>query len=142
MKSKSLVVSHCRFWNSSFKIDFVFDNNLTLLMGDSGTGKSIVYSLIKEMMVFDERFICFNYRDSQEHIKNSVYSLQGKLIVIDNADIILDDEIKKYISTDARNQYLLIGRNPKNLFATADNYYELISDNNGKSTVFSLKKYI
>ena len=51
--------------------------------------------------------------------------------MIDNADILLDDDTRKYISMDHKNQYLIIGRNPKNLFTTSDNLFELVSENKG-----------
>lgn len=60
----------------------------------------------------------------------------GKLIVIDNADILLDDDTRKYISMDE------IGRNPKNLFTTSDNLFELVSEKKGEQTEFRLKKYL
>ena len=66
----------------------------------------------------------------------------GKLIVIDNADILLDDNTRKYISLDDKNQYLIIGRNPKNLFATKDNLFELVSDVQGEQTVLQIKNYL
>lgn len=65
-----------------------------------------------------------------------------KLIVIDNADILLDDDTRKYISLDDKNQYLIIGRNPKNLFTTSDNLFELVSEKKGEQTVFRLKRYL
>jgi len=93
-------------------------------------------------MALDDRIVCFNYRDNQKNIKEELLKLNGKFVVIDNIDIILDEEARKYISTDLNNQYLLIGRDPRNLFATSDNYYELISEKEGELTVFRLKKYI
>ena len=63
-------------------------------------------------------------------------------IVIDNADILLDDDTRKYISLDDKNQYLIIGRNPKNLFTTSDNLFELESEKIGEQTEFRLKKYL
>ena len=48
----------------------------------------------------------------------------------------------RVISTDDKNQYLIIGRNPKNLFTTSDNLFELISEKKGEQTEFSLKKYL
>lgn len=35
--------------------------------------------------------------------------------MIDNADILLDDDTRKYLALDDKNQYFIIGRNPKNL---------------------------
>lgn len=54
--------------------------------------------------------------------------------MIDNADILLDDDTRKYISMDDKNQYLIIGRNPKNLFTTSDNLFELVSEKKGEQT--------
>ena len=62
--------------------------------------------------------------------------------MIDNADILLNDETRKYISLDDKNQYLIIGRNPKNLFATKENLYELVSEKIGEQTKFTLKSYL
>lgn len=58
----------------------------------------------------------------------------GKLIVIDNADILLNDDTRKYISLDGKDQYLIIGRNPKNLFATKENLFVLVSKKIGEQT--------
>ena len=142
MKSRPVVVPHYEIYHTSFKIDFEFDNNITILMGESGTGKTASYSFIADEMALDDRIVCFNYRDIQKNIKEELLKLNGKFVVIDNIDIILDEEARKYISTDLNNQYLLIGRDPRNLFATSDNYYELISEKEGELTVFRLKKYI
>ena len=67
---------------------------------------------------------------------------EGKLIVIDNADVLLSDELRKQISLDDRNQYLIIGRNPKNLFATKENLFELESEKFGEQTKLTLKEYL
>lgn len=43
---------------------------------------------------------------------------------------------------DNKNQYLIIGRNPKNLFATKENLFELVSEKIGEQTVFAIQPYI
>ena len=67
---------------------------------------------------------------------------EGKLIVIDNADILLSDRTRKYISLDEKNQYLIIGRNPRNLFTTKENLFELISEKVGEQTKFTIREYL
>ena len=67
---------------------------------------------------------------------------KGKLIVIDNADILLSDRTRKYISLDEKNQYLIIGRNPRNLFTTKENLFELISEKVGEQTKFTIREYL
>lgn len=142
MKSKPIVMNHFSTVHTSFVIDFIFENNITILMGDSGTGKSASYSFIKECMSMNPDILCINYLDYQKDIGEMIKSVIGKLIVIDNADVLLDDNIRKYIALDDKNQYLIIGRNPKNLFTTKENLYELTSRKKGEQTVLGLKNYL
>ena len=142
MKSKPIVMDHFSTVHSSFLVNFTFKNNITILLGDSGTGKTASFSFIRECMAINPKILCLNYLDYQKNIKNIISQSEGKLIVIDNADILLDDETRKYISLDDKNQYLIIGRNPKNLFATKENLFELASEKVGEQTVFTIKPYI
>ncbi|MDO4306772.1 MAG: hypothetical protein Q4C77_08045 [Eubacteriales bacterium] len=85
------------------------------------------------------RILCLDYFDYQKNIKEILCQTNGKLIVVDNADILLDDDTRKYVSQDDENQYLLIGRNPKNLFATKENLFELVSKKVGEQTEFMIR---
>lgn len=142
MKSKPIVMDHFSTVHTSYIVNFTFTNNITILMGDSGTGKTVSFSFIRECMALNPKILCLNYLDYQKDIRKIVSQAEGKLIVIDNADILLDDDTRKYISLDDRNQYLIIGRNPKNLFATKENLFELMSRKIGEQTEFSLKEYL
>lgn len=128
--------------HSSYKINFVFTNNITILTGSSATGKTAVFSFIKECMAVNPNILCINYLDYQKDIKEMLEQTKGKLIVIDNADILLDNAVRKYISLDGDNQYLIIGRNPKNLFATKENLFELVSRKDGEITEFQIQPYL
>ena len=86
--------------------------------------------------------MCLNYLDYQKDIADIIKKANGKLIVIDNADVLLDDDVRKYIALDDRNQYLIIGRNPKNLFTTKDNLFELTSEMQGEQTILRIKSYL
>ena len=142
MKSKPVVMEHFSTVHTSYVIDFNFTNNITILTGSSGTGKTAPFSFIRECMAVNPEILCINYQDYQKDIRKLIEGEKGKLIVIDNADILLDDDIRKYISLDDKNQYLIIGRNPKNLFTTSDNLFELVSEKKGEQTVFRLKHYL
>lgn len=142
MKSKPIVMDHFSTVHTSFVVDFTFTNNITILMGDSGTGKTATFSFIKECMAVNPKILCLNYLDYQKNIRDIISKAEGKLIVIDNADILLDDDIRKHISLDDKNQYLIIGRNPKNLFATKENLFELVSKKVGEQTEFTIKEYL
>ncbi len=83
---------------------------------------------MRECMAVNSNIVCINYQDYKKDIKKIIAAETGKLIVIDNADILLDDDTRKYILMDDKNQYLIMGRNPKNLFVTSDNLFELVSE--------------
>lgn len=142
MKSKPIVMEHFSTIHTSFVVDFTFHNNITILMGDSGTGKTASFSFIRECMAVNPKILCLNYLDYQKDVKALISREEGKLIVIDNADILLNDDTRKYISLDDKNQYLIIGRNPKNLFATKENLYELVSEQIGEQTKFTIREYL
>ena len=127
MKSKPVVMERFSTEHTSFVLDFEFTNNITILTGDSGTGKTASFSFIKECMALNPNIVCLNYLDYQKDIANIIRTTEKKLIVIDNADILLDDDTRKYIALDDKNQYLIIGRNPNNLFVTKVNFLELVS---------------
>lgn len=142
MKSKPVVMERFSTIHTSYIVNFKFTNNITILTGSSGTGKTASFSFIKECMATDPTILCLNYLDYQKNILEIISQAEGKLIVIDNADILLDDETRKYISLDDKNQYLIIGRNPKNLFTTAENLFELVSKKNGEQTEFRIEPYL
>ena len=142
MKSKPVVMEHFSTVHTSYVIDFYFINNITILTGSSGTGKTASFSFIRECMAVNSEILCINDQDYQKNIRKLIEGEKGKLIVIDNADILLDNDTRKYISLDDKNQYLIIGRNPKNLFTTSDNLFELVSEKKGEQTVFRLKRYL
>ncbi|WP_269478022.1 ABC transporter ATP-binding protein [Hominibacterium faecale] len=142
MYSKPKVMEHFSTAHTSFLVDFEFTNNITILTGDSGTGKSAVFSFMQEDMVEEPRLLCMNYLDINKDIASMIKEAEGKLIVIDNADLLLDNDLRKYIAFDEKNQYLIIGRNPNNLMATQENLFELASEKKGERTEFRLKRYL
>jgi len=142
VKSKPVIMDHFSMVHTSFIIEFAFTNNITILTGDSGTGKTAAFTFIKECMAVNPRIFCLNYLDYQKNILDIISREAGKLIVIDNADILLDDAARKYISLDDKNQYLIIGRNPKNLFTTKENLFELVSRKVGEQTELTIRAYL
>ena len=142
MKSRPIVMNHLKIVHTSFIVNFSFTNNVTILTGAAGNGKSMSFSFIREHAAINEQLACINYLNNSEEIKTIISNAEGKLIVIDNADILLGDDIRKQISLDGKNQYLIIGRNPKNLFATRENLFELVNEKHGEQTEFELKSYL
>ena len=144
MYSKPVVTDKLELIHTAYKVDFDLHNNITILMGDSGSGKTTVFDIMQEAAVEDNRLLCINYisKTRDIDIEKIIMNAKGKLVVIDNADIILTDKLRKHIALDNENQYIIIGRNPSNLLTTRDNLYELDVTNAVENTTFRIKPYL
>lgn len=140
MKIKPLLFNNIQTSHTSFIVNFKLDNNITFIKGDSGVGKSAVFSFIKEMAAEEKSIKCYNYLDLKTGYKTAIKRSKNKLYVIDNADLLLDDRMREYIAHDKNNQYIIIGRNPKGLRLNYDEICELRSSKNGEITTFSLEQ--
>ena len=139
MTIKPIISEHIYTRHTSFVVDFHLDMNITLITGEAGTGKSLVYRILKELSAENKEIRCFNYLDKNSNYKNSIKRSKRKLFIIDNADILLDDKMRNYIAFDSTNQYIIIGRDPTGLQLTADEIYELNSEKKDEKTIFTLK---
>ena len=140
MKIKPILFNRIQTTHTSFSVDFQMDNNITFIKGDSGVGKSAVFSFIEELAAEKKNIRCFNYLDVKSNYKTSIKNSKEKLFVIDNADLLLDDKMREYIAHDKNNQYIIIGRNPKGLLLNYDELCELKSSKQGETTSFSLER--
>lgn len=138
MKIKPVICNKIQTKHTSFAVDFDLMQNITFIIGDSGTGKSAVFSFLQELAAEDKTIKCYNYLDKSTGYKTAIKRSKSKLIIIDNADILLDDAMRHYISLDAQNQYIIIGRNPTGLLLSKDEIFELKSENNDGKTRFTL----
>jgi len=139
MKIKPIIFDRIQTKHTSFIVNLILSTNITFINGDSGVGKSALFSFIQEMSVEDKRIRCFNYLDKNKNYKTTIKNSKGKLFVIDNADILLDDNIRSYIAFDEKNQYIVIGRNPTGLLLTQKEIYELHTSSENEVTTFSLR---
>lgn len=140
MKIKPVITNHLCTKHTSFVVDLLLENNITFISGESGTGKSALYSFLEELAAEDKRIKCFNYLDYKKSYKSSIKRSKAKLFVIDNADILLDDSIRGFIALDNNNQYIIIGRNPTGLLLSMDEVYELKGETINEVTTLSLQR--
>lgn len=92
------------------RIDISVYRHLTMIMGESGIRKSYLFSVLQTLVMGGslKNVVCINYRNTDALSK--LKSFKNKLIIIDNADILLGEEQRLFIRTDISNYYLLIGR--------------------------------
>ena len=89
----------------------MFDDRITLVGGDSGTGKTVLYDMLEDLKQTEEynAIKLFNYKS--EDILEKLKQCRNNFVVIDNADILMDDEVRRFINFEFSNQYMLFLRN-------------------------------
>lgn len=106
-----MVYKNIAFQAAPFSYDLVFEDRITLVGGDSGTGKTVLYEMLEDLKLTDEyhSIKLFNYKS--ENILENLERCRNNFIVIDNADILIDDDIRRFINFEFSNQYMLFLRN-------------------------------
>lgn len=125
-----MIYKSITFKAEPFSYDLEFDNRITLVCGDSGVGKTVLYDMLEDIRLTDEykAIRLFNYRsdDFQESIKQC----RDSFIVVDNADNLINDEVRKFINFELSNQYMLFLRNCDGLNVSDKSFKVLKFDNN------------
>jgi hypothetical protein len=63
--------------HTSFIVDLHLDYNVTFITGDSGVGKSALYSFIEELSANDKRIRCFNYLNQKKELQSFDKKFEG-----------------------------------------------------------------
>lgn len=102
-----MIYKNITFKADPYSYDLVFDDRITLVGGDSGTGKTVLYEMLEDLRLTDEykAIKLFNYKS--DNFLESIKQCRDRFIVIDNADILIDDEIRRFINFEFSNQYML-----------------------------------
>lgn len=70
----------------------------------------------------------FNYKS--DNLLESIKQCRDSFIVIDNADILIDDDIRRFINFEFANQYMLFLRNCDGLNVSDKSFKVMKLDNN------------
>lgn len=125
-----MIYKSIAFKADPFSYDLVFDDRITLVGGDSGSGKTVIYEILEDLRLTDEykAIKLFNYKS--DHLFDSIIQCRDSFIVIDNADILMNDEIRRFINFEFSNQYLLFLRNCDGLNVSDKSFKVLKLDHN------------
>ena len=107
---KRMIYKNITFKADPFSYDLMFDDRITLVGGDSGTGKTVLYEMLEDLRLTDQykAIKLFNYKS--DNLLEAVKQCRDNFIVIDNADILIDDDIRRFINFEFSNQYMLFLR--------------------------------
>ena len=106
-----MIYNNITFKADPFSYDLIFDERITLVGGDSGTGKTVLYEIFEDLRLTDQykAIKLFNYKS--DNLLDAVKQCRDNFIVLDNADILINDEIRRFINFEFSNQYMLFLRN-------------------------------
>ncbi|MCM1171529.1 MAG: ATPase [Clostridium sp.] len=127
---KQMIYKNITFKADPFSYDLVFDDRITLVGGDSGTGKTVLYEIMEDLRLTDpyKAIKLFNYKS--DNFLELVKQCRDNFIVIDNVDILITDEVRKFINFEFSNQYMLFLRNCDGLNVSDKSFKVLKLDNN------------
>ena len=108
---KQMIYKNITFKADPFSYNLEFDDRITLVGGNSGTGKTVLYEMLEDLRLTNEykAIKLFNYKS--DNFSEAVKQCKDNFIVIDNADILINDEIRRFINFQFSNQYMLFLRN-------------------------------
>ena len=125
-----MIYSKISFEAAPFSYDLEFEDRITLVGGDSGTGKTVLYEILEDIRLTDEysSIKLFNYKT--DNFLEAIKKCRNNFIVIDNADILIDDDVRRFINFEFSNQYMLFLRNCDGLNVSDRSFKVLKFDNN------------
>lgn len=123
-----MIYNQIEFNAAPFFYSLTFTSRITLVRGDSATGKTYLYQILEDVKLLPQYqdMKLFNYKSDDFH--EELAKCRNKFIVIDNADILLTDDDKRFINFNKSNQYMLFMRNCDGLNLTPDSF-TVLDDN-------------
>ena len=124
---------------NSLNITFEDDKDVTisrmmlvyrLYMEAIGTGKTVLYEMLEDIRLTDEykAIKLFNYKS--DDFLEAIKQCRDSFIVIDNADCLINDDVRRFINFELSNQYMLFLRNCDGLNVSDKSFKVLKFDNN------------
>lgn len=129
-----MIYNTIEFEASPFSYKLEFGSRITLVRGDSATGKTYLYQLLEDIRLTDKynAIKLFNYKSDNFH--SELKECKNKFVVIDNADILLNEEDRSFINFENSNQYLLFLRNCDGLNLSSESF-TILDEANYKVTL-------
>ena len=93
---RQMIYKNITFEAAPFSYDLTFDDRITLVGGDSGTGKTVLYEMLEDIRLTEEykAIKLFNYKS--DDFLEAIKQCRNSFIVIDNADCLINDDVDVY----------------------------------------------
>ena len=125
-----MIYKSITFKADPFSYNLEFDDRITLVGGDSGTGKTVLYQMLEDVRLTDEysAIRLFNYKS--DNFSEAIQQCRDSFIVVDNADYLINEDVRRFINFELSNQYMLFLRNCDGLNVSDKSFKVLNFDNN------------
>ena len=102
-----MIYDTIKFEADPFSYFLEFADRITLVRGDSAAGKTYLYQMLEDLRMTREyqAIKLFNYKTENFH--DNLKKCKDRFVVIDNADLLLNDADRSFINFDCSNQYML-----------------------------------
>ena len=113
-----------------YEINLNLRSKVTILCGDTATGKSFLYDLLNRIKSRDD-ILCINYdimrkRNMCGIVINALKNTKNSIVVIDRINM----ELPYIINRDGgNNTFIIIGRSPKVTYTVSDLAKVVVKDN-------------
>ena len=124
-KAKGVIYDELHLHHNCLTFDLFSSRRIHLLTGDSGIGKTYLFRVLRE---YGNDYAIHAFNKYSQFLLENLKLCKQSLVVIDNADTVLDDELRRYIIFDPNNQYLIIGNDCTGLNLTRDSLVTLRKD--------------
>lgn len=135
-----LLLTEYKTRDNNVQFDLQFNDRLTLIDGESGTGKTMLFKAIeRDTLLGKTNIICLNFDDIPSgNIEHTLASVKNKVIVIDNADVALNLSRRMQISLDTDNQYIIFTHSTDGYKPSRRSLAELVVKNGKGRLVYRL----
>lgn len=127
-----LIKNRITFESGGYRFDFEFRYGITVVFGDSGSGKSLFYRKLSSL-VLAKGFTDYRLLNYKSLLTSSILNTlteNGKVIVIDNADIVLKDIVDvQNLLRESSSQFIIMGRRTDWYNAHSYNCANVIEEN-------------
>jgi len=117
-----MIYDTIEFQAAPFSYFLAFFDRITLVRGDSATGKTYLYQMLEDLRMTKEyqAIKLFNYKAEDFH--ENLKKCKDRFVVVDNADLLLEEEDRRFINFNSSNQYMLFARNCDGLNLSAGSF--------------------
>ena len=126
------------FTLDSYTVDFDLRPPITIIRGNTGSGKSLFWQWFGDQKDLPENSAKYANIEflNQRSDTSSIIGKTGKIFIIDNADILFrkHPEVVEHIALDRDNQYVIMCRRVYDL-DVSPNHYAVVAENDNIFTL-------